>query len=65
MPVRATRRMQDLVTADHFCVRVREKQKRVALLAAQSLGNAGWIDADRNRKNALSPELGKTLFDAS
>lgn len=65
VPIRTARRMQKLVTADHFRFRIGEQRECVASLAAQSFRYLGRVDADCNRKNTVSLELGKTLFDPS
>jgi hypothetical protein len=65
LPVGATRRMQKLVTPDHFRFRIAEQWECVAFLATQSLRYVGRVDADGNRENAVSLELSETFFDPS
>ena len=57
--------MQEIVTADHFGLRIGKKGERVSLFPAEVLGDLRSVNADGYEPNAQSLELLQILLDAS
>jgi len=55
--------MQQVIAADHFGVRVREKGKDITLFSGEIARRLRRIDADRRHPNAVRLELAPMLLD--
>lgn len=57
--------VQQIITANHFCIGIGQEREGIAGLAAKVFGGLGTVDADGDGTDAGVVEFGKIFLDAS